>query len=149
MNPLLTITLILAPIAGAATFAPPARAADPLACTDERVMQRIGAQYAAAEEMSAALKARPALRLAAIVEPREVGSADRPAALNQYATATTYIAASRYCRGRAEPEAGDSETIYWRVDLMKDGEDESIRIDFCSVRHDPFEDGCKAYRLED
>lgn len=67
----------------------------------------------------------------------------------QYATATTYITASRYCEGRAGFDAGELEPVYWRLDQVKEAASESTRIDLCHKLWDQFEDGCKAYRPED
>jgi hypothetical protein len=118
-----------------------ALAADPPACADAKVLQQIRFQYEMAEQA-----ARPPRQLSAIKDVREASLGPPPASANQYATAKTFIAISRYCEGRAEFDAGDAEPIYWRIDQAKDGPSEYTRIDHCSKRHDSFQDGCKWFR---
>jgi hypothetical protein len=116
-------------------------AADPPACADVKVLQQIRFQYEMAEQA-----ARPARKLAEIKDVREASLGPPPASANQYATAKTFIAISRYCEGRVEFDAGDPEPIYWRIDQAKDGPGEYTHIDHCSKRHDAFQDGCKWFR---
>lgn len=123
-------------IAAAILFAPIAFADDPLVCTDRRVLQRIE------ENLQNASPQKPV----ELKNPREVLLGAPPRSANQYATATTSIAASRYCEGRAEFEAGTLEPVYWRIDQLNDGPNESSRIDLCHRFFDLFDDDCKAFR---
>ena len=134
---------LLAAVAIAATclFAPAAFAVDPLACTDTRVLDQIRENL-----RNSGQSAQPPRKFAALKEPREVLLGAPPRSANQYATKDTFIATSRYCEGRAEFDASMAEPVYWRLDLYKDGSDESTRIDVCHKLFDQFEDGCKAYR---
>jgi len=133
--------LIAATVAATCLFAPAAFAADPLACTDTRVLETIRANL-----RNSGQSAQPPRKFSALREPREVLLGAAPRSANQYATKDTFIAVSRYCEGRAEFDAGASEPVYWRIDLYKDGADESSRIDVCHKLFDQFEDGCKAYK---
>jgi hypothetical protein len=121
--------------------APPALAADPLACTDARVLEQIQENL-----RNSGQSAQPERRFSALKEPREVLLGAPPPSANRYATKDTFIAISRYCEGRAEFDANGIEPVYWRLDLYKDGPDESTRIDTCHKLFDQFEDGCKAFR---
>ncbi len=122
-------------------IATPAIAADPLACTDTRVLQRIRDNL-----QNTGQNAQPPRKLVNLKEPREVLLGAPPRSANTHATTTTFIAMSRYCEGRAEFDAGAPELVYWRLDQLKDGSNESSLIDLCHKLFDQFEDGCKAFR---
>jgi hypothetical protein len=122
-------------------IATPAAAADPLACTDTRVLQQIRENL-----QNAGQNAQPPRKLVDLTEPREVLLGPPPRSANVHATATTFIATSRYCEGRAEYDAGTPEPVYWRLDVFKDGANESLRTDLCHKLFDQFDDGCKAFR---
>lgn len=77
--------------------------------------------------------------------PREVLLGEPPEGANTHATATAYVALSRYCEGSAE-FSGGSEPIYWRIDLTKDEGVEKMSFDICNRWFDIFEDGCMAFR---
>jgi hypothetical protein len=139
MRPTTTIAAFM--IAASNMSVPPAAAADPFACADARVLQRIKENL-----QNTGQNAQPPRRLIDLKEPQEVSLGAPPRSANQYATATTYIAASRYCQGRGEFDAGEPEAVYWRLDQVTDGADESTRIDLCHRLWDQFEDGCKAFR---
>lgn len=127
-------------LAATILFATPALASDPLPCTDNRVLSQIHEHFKNAEQMA------PPRRKMVSLNPREVLLGRPPASANRHATATTYIAASRYCEGRAEFDVGQPEPVYWRIDQVRDGADEAPRIDICHKQFDIFEDGCKAFR---
>jgi hypothetical protein len=120
-----------------------AKAAEPPRCDDAKILHTIRTQYEMAE-----LSGSSSRKLTSIVEPREVSLGQPPAAANQYATAETFIALSRYCEGSAQLETGDPDPLYWRIDQAKDGAEESVRVDHCSERHDVFQDKCQRYRPE-
>lgn len=122
-------------------FSSSALAADPLSCTDKRVLERIQENL-----RNSGQNAQPPRKFSALKEPREVLLGAPPRSANQYATKDTFIAVSRYCEGRAEFSASAFEPVYWRIDLFKEGASESSRIDLCHKLFDQFEDGCKAYR---
>jgi hypothetical protein len=122
-------------------FSSSALAADPLSCTDKRVLERIQENL-----RNSGQNAQPPRKFSALKEPREVLLGAPPRSANQYATKDTFIAVSRYCEGRAEFSASAFEPVYWRIDLFKEGASESSRIDVCHKLFDQFEDGCKAYR---
>jgi hypothetical protein len=119
----------------------PATAADPLACTDTRVLQRLRENL-----QNAGQNAQPPRKLVDLKEPREVLLGAPPRSANIHATTTTFIATSRYCEGRAEFDAGAPEPVFWRLDVFKDGGNESLRTDLCHKLFDQFDDGCKAFR---
>lgn len=122
-------------------FSPSALAAAPLSCTDTNVLGLIQENL-----RNSGLNAQPPRKFSALKEPREIQLGAPPRSANIHATKDTYIAISRYCEGRAEFDANTSEPVYWRIDLYKDGADESSRIDVCHKMFDQFEDGCRAYR---
>jgi hypothetical protein len=119
----------------------PAFAAAPLSCTDTNVLDLIRNNL-----RNSGQSAEPQRKFSALREPREVLLGPPPRSANVHATRDTYIAVSRYCEGRADFAAGTPEPVYWRIDLYKDGADESSRIDVCHKLFDQFEDGCVAYR---
>jgi len=123
---------------GAAFGAPKDAAASapaPPACSDKNTLGTIRGQYQMAEQAAGE-------KLVDIGDIRETLLGPPPRSANQYATATTFIAISRYCQGNARLASGLSEPVYWRIDTVKDGADTSIRLDHCSKRHDAFENGC-------
>jgi hypothetical protein len=122
-------------------FSSSALAGAPLSCTDSNVLQLIQENL-----RNSGQNAQPPRKFSALKEPREIQLGAPPRSANIYATKETYIAVSRYCEGRAEFEANTSEPVYWRIDVYKDGADESPRIDVCHKMFDQFEDGCRAYR---
>jgi len=122
-------------------FSPSILAAAPLSCTDANVLETIRNNL-----RNSGQDAQPPRKFSVLKEPREVLLGAPPRSANTYATKETYIANSRYCEGRAEFAAGSPEPVYWRIDLYKDGPEESSRIDVCHKLFDQFEDGCKAYR---
>jgi hypothetical protein len=126
-------------LVAATAFATNAFAADPPACMAEVIREQIRGHIGNVEQMA---KGRRFIELAPVADVL----AAPPATANQYATATTYISASRYCEGRAEFDAGAAEPIYWRIDQMMDDGEESTRLDICHRFFDIFEDGCKAFR---
>src|SRR5688572_21293129 len=91
-------------IALCALLAAPALAADPLACDDERMLQQVRDNL-----QDPGGNAQPPRKLVELKEPLEVQLGAPPPSASQYATATTYIAISRYCEGRAEFETGEPE----------------------------------------
>ena len=118
-----------------------ALAAEPPACTDKKILSTVRAQYQFAEG------SRPdADALADLANIREVSLGAPPAAANQYATATTFIALSRFCEASAALKSGNADPIYWHIDQARDGASDYIRTDHCSKRHDVFADGCKGFR---
>lgn len=133
--------LVAAAIAATCLYAPAAFAADPLACTDTRVLEKIRENL-----RNSGQNAQPPRKFSTLKEQREVLLGAAPRSANQYATKDTFIAVSRYCEGRAEFDANMTEAVYWRIDLYKDGADESSRIDVCHKLFDQFEDGCRAYK---
>ncbi|PSJ59006.1 hypothetical protein C7I85_18860 [Mesorhizobium soli] len=120
-------------------FATNAFAAEPPACMDEVMREQILGHLGNVEQMASGR------RLVGLAPVADVLVAP-PASANQYATATTYISASRYCEARAEFDTGEAEPIYWRIDQMMDDGEESTRLDVCHRFFDVFEDGCKAFR---
>ncbi|WP_280821288.1 hypothetical protein [Pseudaminobacter soli (ex Li et al. 2025)] len=126
-------------LVAAAAFATNAFAAEPPACMDEVIRGQIRGHLGNVEQMASG---RRFVELAPVADVL----AAPPASANQYATATTYISASRYCEGRAEFDAGEAEPVYWRIDQMMDDGEESTRLDICHRFFDVFEDGCKAFR---
>lgn len=135
------LAIAAATFVASSLFATLAQAADPLACTDTRVLQRIGENL-----QNTGHNAQPPRKFVGLKDPREIQLGAPPRSANQYATATTFIVLSRYCEGRAEFVSGDAEPVYWRLDQVKDGASESTRIDVCHKLWDQFEDGCKAFR---
>lgn len=120
-----------------------ARAAEPPLCDDAKMLHTVRFQYEMAEKSAGSSR-----KLTAIEEAREVSLGPPPVAANQYATAETYIALSRYCEGNATLETGDPDPLYWRIDQAKDGTEEYIRVDHCSKLHDVLQDECEWYRPE-
>jgi hypothetical protein len=104
-------------------------------------MHKVQLQYAMSEQTE-----KEPRKLVRIDTIRELSLGAPPAAANQYATATTFIAMSRYCEGRAQLDPEGSEVVYWRIDQAKDGTEEYMRTDHCSKRHDVFADECKWWR---
>lgn len=120
---------------------PPALATEPLSCTDRNVLERVRDNL-----RNSGRNAEPPRSFSALSEPREVLLGAPPRSANRHATSVTFIVVSRYCEGRAGVGAGAPEPVYWRIDLVRDGTEESSRIDVCHKLFDPFEDGCLAYR---
>jgi hypothetical protein len=107
----------------------------PPGCADKNVLDKVRGQYQIADQTTGE-------KLAEIDGVREVLLGPPPRSANQYATATTFIAISRYCEGTAKLASGLSESVYWRIDQVKDGPETDTRIDHCSERHDAFQNGC-------
>ena len=126
-------------LVAATAFATNAFATEPPACMDEVIREQIRGHLGNVEQMASG---RRFVELAPVADVL----AAPPASANQYATATTYISASRYREGRAEFDAGEAEPVYWRIDQMMDDGEESTRLDICHRYFDIFEDGCKAFR---
>lgn len=120
-----------------------AAVADPLACDDDRVLEQVRANL-----QNTGQNAEPPRKFSGLKETKEVRLGPPPRPVNQYATASTYVAVSRYCGGSATFETGEAEPVYWRLDRMKDGASESTIIEVCHRYWDQFEDGCKAFGAE-
>lgn len=133
--------LALTATVAAFLFSPPAFAAAPLSCTDSNVLEQIRENL-----RNSGQTAQPPRKFSVLNASREVLLGAPPRSANIHATKDTYIASSRYCEGRAEFEGSTSEPVYWRIDLYKDGADETSRIDVCHKLFDQFEDGCRIYR---
>lgn len=103
----------------------------PPACSDRNILAKLRNQYRLGGP-----------QLVEITGPRETLLGPPPRSANQYATATTFIAVSRYCEGNARFASGVSEPIFWRIDQVKDDAEISTRLDSCTARIDPFENGC-------
>ena len=97
-----------------------------LAATRHPVLERVRANL-----QNTGQNAEPPRNFSGLKETKEVRLGPPPRPVNQYATASTYVAVSRYCGGSATFETGEAEPVYWRLDQMKDRTSESTRIEVC------------------
>ena len=113
---------------------------EPPPCNDEAALRTIRSQY----DFSETVRESKAV-VAELKDIRETRFGPPPELVNQYATDTTYVTASRFCEAIAVLSSGESDPLYWRMDHLKDGDGASINYDHCSKRHDTFQDGCADY----
>jgi hypothetical protein len=126
---------------GMAAYASGGSAPELPACTDEGYLATIGEQYTFAEAVRGIKRT-----ISQVQEIEEIGFGVPPASADQYATDENVIAASRYCQATVVLDNGETDTLLWRLDDMRDGDDRSVHYDHCSARHDPFGDDCADYR---
>ena len=122
--------------------AAPAFAAEPPPCTDDNMLELVRSHFDNAAQMD------PQRKLVSL-DLQTDRQGPPPASANLHATATTYIAVSRYCEARAQFDAGEPAPVYWRIDQMMDDGEESTRFDLCHAGFDMFEDGCQAFLPSD
>ena len=135
---LLTLGLIL--VARLAD-APPASAAEPLECTDKRVLHHLKQAY----EVEL-LRTKSGRQFRGAEEVRETGYGPPPPRVNQYTPAKDYYNTSRYCEARIRLNNEETDQAYFRMDGLKDSQATDFNFDVCFLSHDLSQDRCAAQR---
>ena len=109
MKPVVTVRTVkrIAPVVllGLAACAPSARADEALQCDDKRIIAKLNSGYSNPENIASKR----------IDKPREMGYGSPPAALK------AMFDKARYCEANVVLANGGSDTIYYRLNVLKGG----------------------------
>ena len=110
----------------------------PPLCTDPVYLARIQSHYGKYSEDKR--------RISSITDVTQTLYGPTAAIYNRFANARRYLVNSRYCRGTAVLDDGASDTLYWGLDWVNEGDGHRIQWQLCSLRHDNFNDKCRIWR---
>jgi hypothetical protein len=119
----------------------PAYAAEPLPCTDKRVLHNLKQAY---EVTLMGTKSGRQFRAAEDV--RETGSGSPSPAVNQYTPSKDHYNKSRYCEARIRLDNGETDQAYFRIDGLKDGPETDFNFDPCFLSNDVLQNKCADQR---
>lgn len=131
------VPLIVCIMANVFVCGSPAWAAEPLACQDQKIFNRVKEAY------EGSLMVRGNKAKFKHVTLKETGVGTTPALVNQYTPSKDYFNKSRYCDAAIELDNGEKDQGYVRIDGRKDPNDKAFNFDLCTVKFDTFKDGCK------
>ena len=135
---LLTLGLILVTLLA---YALPTFAAEPLPCSDKRVLHNLKQAY----EVTL-MGTKSGRQFQAAEDVRETGYGPTPARVNQYAPAKDYYNKSRYCEARIRLDNGETDPAYFRLDGRKDGPETDFNFDACFLSNDIAQNRCADQR---
>jgi hypothetical protein len=117
-----------------------AGAREPPLCTEKAALKAIKQGYEFLESQGGNLKVKE------ITGVKELKLGTPPPGVNQYANKTTYAVSSRSCEATLLLSDGKTDSVYWRMDYLVEGNGHSINYDSCSLRHDMIDTKCQRHR---
>jgi hypothetical protein len=117
---------------------------EPPACTDKVVSSDLRRAYQALFVMDDTKKKQKYR----IEDVKEVGYADPPRGLNQYAPSRDYYNKSRYCEAKVVTDSGETELAYARIDGRKDPAVKEYNFAPCFIKHSTLSKDCGNERLK-
>ncbi|MDB6157043.1 MAG: exported protein of unknown function [Gammaproteobacteria bacterium] len=135
--------MLSSPFAAAAPSAIDTTAAgarEPPLCTEKAALKAIKQGYEFLESQGGNLKVKE------ITGVKELKLGTPPPGVNQYANKTTYAVSSRSCEATLLLSDGKTDSVYWRMDYLVEGNGHSINYDSCSLRHDMIDTKCQRHR---
>jgi hypothetical protein len=121
--------------------ASPSFAAEPLPCTDTRVLHHLKQAYDVTTMVT-----KSGRQFHGAEEVRETGYGPTPAWVHQYAPAKDYYHKSRYCEARIRLDNGATDQAYFRLDGLKDSQATDFNFDPCFLSNDLSRDRCADQR---
>jgi hypothetical protein len=122
-------------------YVPLVYAAEPLSCTDKRVLHNLKQAY----EVTL-MGTKSDRQFQAAEEVRETGSGSPPSSVNQYTPSKDHYNKSRYCEARIRLDNGETDQAYFRMDGLKDGPETDFDFDPCFLSNDVFQNKCADQR---
>lgn len=117
--------------------APFASAAEPLPCTDKRVVHNLKQAY----EVTL-MGSKSGRQFQVVEDVRGTGSGFPPSSVNQYTPSKDHYNKSRYCEARIRLDNGETDQAYFRIDGLKDGPETDFNFDPCFLRNDVAQNCC-------
>lgn len=139
----MTLLSVIPPVASAAPAPGDASAAgaqEPPLCTDKSSLKAIRQGYDFVESQKGSLKVKE------INGVTQIRLGPPPKGVNQYATKTTYAVTSRSCQATVLLSDGKTDSVFWRMDYLVEGNGHSINYDSCALRQDLVDAKCERHR---
>jgi len=114
-----------------------ALAAEPPSCADTRILSRVKEAY------EASLMVRGSKHTYKQATLKDKGLGATPSGVNQYTPSKDFFNKSRYCETVIELSNGEKDQGWVRIDGRKDPNEKDYNFELCTVKFDPFKDGCE------
>jgi hypothetical protein len=125
-------------LGGAATGA---HAAEALACDAQHILTTLQVMF----QHSVALDPSSP-RWKATEHVKETAYGTPPPFVNQYTPAPDYFHKSRFCEATIRFQDDHTETAWYRIDALKDGDEQEFNFDLCTLPTDVFQNQCEHAR---